>query len=264
MQLMNTTADAGAALINEPGRAAAGIARPPSEQQGVQPIASQSSAMPQQHSALKRWSPSTALSRLAKLARLSPVVRQPQPGSTSPLVGLHPPHQEATPAPQELQGYETHCHDPHGKVSVCQPGSLAADTPAVAAHAHAGPDDLDEGSMLKGPTLHEPKPSQSKGNAADCDTFGVSEAKHDSDTTGIAKHCHFTCMPATPMLLQGLANSLLVACNDSSAGVPSLSHLLGQATVEPESPATLAAVPVKQWLAHPDCVLSANAVAINA
>ena len=60
-------------------------------------VSAVSPSIAQQHSALKRQSPSTALSRLAKLAKLSPVIRQPQPYSPSPLA---PPVQQQVAAVQ--------------------------------------------------------------------------------------------------------------------------------------------------------------------
>ena len=60
-------------------------------------VSAVSPSIAQQHSALKRQSPSTALSRLAKLAKLSPVIRQPQPYSPSPLA---PPVQQQVAAAQ--------------------------------------------------------------------------------------------------------------------------------------------------------------------
>lgn len=178
----------GAAVITEPGPAAAVIAKPPPEQQALQQVASPLSAPQQQHSALKRQSPSTALSRLAKLVRLSPVVRQPQPGSSSPLVSLHPFHQDATASPKELQGCDD-CLDPLMKVNACQPDSSVADPPAVAADEKSGRDNLDDGSISKQPTPCESKLSQGKGSDAECDMLGASKAKDDGGTIGIASHC---------------------------------------------------------------------------
>ena len=91
------------------------------------------------------------------------------------------------------------------KVSKCQPDSSVADPPAVAAGGRSGPDHLEDGSVLEQTTPHESKPSQSKGNDADCDALGASEAKDDGKTTGTESHCHYTCMPSVaPMLLQGV------------------------------------------------------------